>query len=181
MKMMHFFLLVFSFYLTGCFDDTTDIQHFMIDVEASSKAQIQPLPAIRVFEHLPYSGSDLRNPFSLPSADAHNQSGEPKSVCIQPASRGAKQALEKFAIDNLTMRGTLGHAAQLWALIEASDQSVHRISVDDRLGLFQGKVTAVKPDYIEITEFIPDGMGCSVQRNSRLQLVHASADIAEAH
>jgi type IV pilus assembly protein PilP len=79
------------------------------------------------------------------------------------------------------MRGTLGHADQLWALIEASDQSMHRVGLNDRLGLFHGRVVAVKPDYIEITEFIPDGSGCTVQRNSKLQLLEASIDAAETN
>lgn len=174
-------LMVALITLTGCFDDTTDIQQFMADVKANSSAKIPPLPPVKAFEHLPYTSSELRSPFSVPSPEAYNQQPMHQPGCIQLDNQREKQALEQYAIDNLKMRGTLGHADQLWALIEASDQSMHRISVNDRLGLFHGKVIAVKPDYIEITEFIPDGSGCTVQRNSKLQLLEASVDAAETN
>lgn len=167
--------------LAGCFDDTKDIQQFMADVKANSSAKIAPLPPVKDFEHLPYTSSALRSPFSVPSPEAYNQTPVHQPGCIQLDTQREKQALEQYAIDNLKMRGTLGHADQLWALIEASDQSLHRIGINDRLGLFHGKVIAVKPDYIEITEFIPDGSGCTVQRNSKLQLLDASADAAETN
>jgi type IV pilus assembly protein PilP len=175
------FMLVVVTILTGCFDDTTDIRQFMAEVQANTSANIPPLPPIKDFEHLPYTSSDLRSPFSLPSPQMYNRQPVHQPGCVQPDSQREKQALEQYAIDNLKMRGTLGHADQLWALIEASDQSMHRIGVNDRLGLFHGKVIAVKPDYIEITEFIPDGSGCTVQRNSKLQLLDASADAVETN
>lgn len=174
-------LIVSLLTLAGCFDDTTDIQQFMVDVKANTSAKIPPLPPVKAFEHLPYTSTELRSPFSLPSPEVYNQQPMHQPGCIQLDHQREKQALEQYAIDNLKMRGTLGHADQLWALIEASDQSMHRIGINDRLGLFHGKVIAVKPDYIEITEFIPDGGGCTVQRNSKLQLLEASIDAAETN
>ena len=181
MKLSPLPLLVTLLTLAGCFDDTADIQQFMAEVKANSSANIPPLPPVKAFEHLPYTSAELRSPFSLPSPEAYNQLPVHQPGCIQLDNKREKQALEQYAIDNLKMRGTLGHADQLWALIEASDQSLHRISINDRLGLFHGKVIAVKPDYIEITEFIPDGSGCTVQRNSKLQLLEASADATETN
>lgn len=168
-------ILVVLVTLTACFDDTSDIRQFMADVKANSASGIPALPPIKDFEHLPYTSSQLRSPFSQPSPQAYNQQPVQQPGCLQPDTIGPKQALEQYAVDNLKMRGTLGHAGQLWALIEASDQSMHRIGLNDRLGLFHGKVIAVKPDYIEIIEFVPDGSGCTVQRNSKLQLLDASA------
>ncbi|MBU0912135.1 MAG: pilus assembly protein PilP [Gammaproteobacteria bacterium] len=181
MKLASLSLLVAVVTLAGCFDDTKDIEQFMADVKANSSARIPPLPPVKAFEHLPYTSAELRSPFSLPSPEAYNQQPVHQPGCVPLDNQREKQALEQYAIDNLKMRGTLGHADQLWALIEASDQSMHRISINDRLGLFHGKVVDVKPDYIEITEFIPDGSGCTVQRNSKLQLLDASADAAETN
>jgi len=172
------FVLFACVLLAGCFDDTSDIQQFMADVKATTKAKVKPLPPVKAFEHLPYTSSQLRSPFSLPAPDLYSPTEVARLGCIQPDNKREKQPLEQYAIDNLTMRGTLGDAGQLWALIQATDQSLHRITLDDRLGLFHGKVVAVKPDYIEITEFIPDGSGCTVQRNSKLQLTDAAADIS---
>ena len=181
MKQAPIVMLTALLALSGCFSDTTDFQQFMAGAKATTRAQIPPLPPVKDFEHLPYTSSELRSPFSLPSPQAYNQQALHQPGCIQLDHQREKQALEHYAIDNLTMRGTLGHADQLWALIEASDQSMHRIGLNDRLGLFHGRVVAVKPDYIEITEFIPDGSGCTVQRNSKLQLLEASIDAAETN
>jgi type IV pilus assembly protein PilP len=178
MKLTPFILLIAATTLSGCFDDTADIQRFMEQVKANSSAKIAPLPPVKAFEHLPYTSSELRSPFSLPSPEAYNQQSIAQPGCIQLDNQREKQPLEQYALDNLKMRGTLGHNDELWALIEASDQSLHRVSVNDRLGLFHGKIIAVKPDSIEITEFIPDGSGCTVQRNSELQLLDASVDAA---
>lgn len=167
--------------LAGCFDDTTDIQQFMAEVKASTSAQIPPLPPVKAFEHLPYTSAELRSPFSLPVPQAYNQQPMHQPGCIQLDHQREKQPLEHYATDNLTMRGTLGHADELWALIEASDQSMHRVGLNDRLGLFHGKVIAVQPDSIEITEYIPDGSGCTVERNSKLQLLDASVDATETN
>lgn len=181
MKFSTFTLCVTALVLAGCFDNTSDIQQFMAEVKASSNANIEPLSPVKAFEHMPYTSSELRSPFSLPTPEVYNQLPVSQPGCIQPDNQREKQPLEQYAIDNLKMRGTLGNSEELWALIEASDQSLHRVSVKDRLGLFHGKVIAVKPDYIEIIEFIPDGSGCTVQRTSQLQLLDASADAAETN
>lgn len=161
--------------VSGCVDPTTDLQRFMADVKASSRTTPDISPPVIVFEHLPYTSEGLRNPFSLPSSDDISHQPALHQHCILTDLQTEKQALEHFALGQLKMRGTVGHAEQLWALIEASDQRIHRIGLNDRVGLFQGKVVAVRPDYIEITEFIPDDSGCSVQKNSTLQLVNAAA------
>jgi type IV pilus assembly protein PilP len=181
MKVVHVVLLCSMTSLTGCFDDTSDIQQFMTDVQANTTARIAPLPPAKDFEHLPYTSSTLRSPFGLPTPDDYSRQPVSQPGCIQPDTKREKQPLELYAIDNLKMRGTLGHADQLWALIEASDQSLHRIGINDRVGLFHGKVIAVYPDSIEITEFIPDGSGCTVQRKNKLQLLDASNDATETN
>lgn len=181
MKLTYVLVAISAVTLTGCFDDTSDIQQFMADVKEKTSAKIEPLPPVKAFEHLPYTSSELRSPFGLPSSDDYSQQPVAQPGCIQPDNKREKQPLEQYALDNLKMRGTLGHADQLWALIEASDQSLHRISINDRLGLFHGKVIAVQADSIEITEFIPDGSGCTVQRKSKLQLLDASVDAAETN
>lgn len=181
MKLTPLMLLITTTMLSGCFDDTADIQRFMEQVKANSTAKIAPLPPVKDFEHLPYTSSELRSPFSLPLTDGYDQQAIAQPGCIQLDNQREKQPLEQYAIDNLKMRGTLGHDDELWALIEASDQSLHRISINDRLGLFHGKVIAVKPDSIEITEFIPDGSGCTVQRTNKLQLLDASVDAARTN
>jgi type IV pilus assembly protein PilP len=181
MKKAAFVVLLLAGALSGCFDDTEDIQKFMAEVKANTSTGIAALPPVKDFEHLPYSSSELRSPFSLPSVQTFNQAPVQQPGCFQPDQQREKQPLEHYALDNLTMRGTVGHAKQLWALIEAADHSVHRITVNDRLGLFYGKVIAVRPDYIEVTEFIPDGSGCTVRRNSKLQLLDAAAESTEIH
>ena len=56
------------------------------------------------------------------------------SGCLSPDVSRRKQPLEKYALSDLTMRGTLGDEGALWALVEASDLTLHRVSIGNYLG-----------------------------------------------
>ena len=73
------------------------------------------------------------------------------------------------------MRGTLGDQADIWALIEATDKSLHRVSKNNYLGLFHGRVINVDPQQVELLELIPDGAGCWKERTTLLQMSETTA------
>lgn len=68
------------------------------------------------------------------------------------------------------MRGTLGDTDNVWALIEASDKTLHRITQYNYVGLFHGQVVQVGPTQIDILELVPDGAGCWKERTTVLQM-----------
>ncbi len=78
-------------------------------------------------------------------------------------------------MDNLKMRGTLGNDDVFWALIEASDKSLHKVTKNNYLGLFHGRVINVEPNQVELQELIPDGAGCYKERTTLLQMAEPAA------
>lgn len=152
--------------LSGCFGDTTEIKEYMIDVQANTKAYIAPMPKIPEFDHVTYTADTLRSPFVVPKPEAIQEKMQQMSGCLSPDPRRRKQPLEKFALSDLTMRGTLGELDITWALVEASDATLHRIAVGGYVGLYNGRITEVSQNNVKVVELIPDGAGCWVERET---------------
>jgi type IV pilus assembly protein PilP len=156
---------------TGCFDDTSEIKAHMEQVKATTTNYIAPMPEVNPFNHIAYSADDLRSPFVLPRPEAIQQKMQQMAGCLSPDTNRRKQPLEKYALSDLTMRGTLGDASMLWALLEASDLSLHRVALGNYLGLFNGRITQVSAKTVKIIELAPDGAGCWVEREATLKIV----------
>lgn len=162
------------FLLSGCFDDVTDVQSSIDTIKANTRQRVDPVPNIKEFQHIPYTAGDLRSPFAVSIPEALQDRFLQRQDCLNPEPERQKEALEKFALDNLKMRGTLGDATTLWGLVEATDGALYRVTVNNYMGLFHGKIIKVEPSYIELLELIPDGSGCWMERNIRLQLLDAA-------
>ncbi|WP_252730632.1 pilus assembly protein PilP [Colwellia sp. E2M01] len=159
--------------LSGCFDDTTEIKAHMAQVQATTTSYIEPMPEVNPFIHIAYSADDLRSPFVLPKPEAIQQKMQQMAGCLSPDNNRRKQPLEKYALSDLTMRGTLGDASMLWALLEASDLTLHRVAVGNYLGLYNGRITQVSAKTVKIIELAPDGAGCWVEREATLNIVQS--------
>ncbi len=159
--------------VSGCFDDTTEIKTHMAQVKATTTNYIDPMPEVTPSHHIVYSAGDLRSPFVLPKPEAIQQKMQQMAGCLSPDTNRRKQPLEKYALSDLTMRGTLGDASMLWVLLEASDLSLHRVAVGNYLGLYNGRITQVSAKTVKIIELAPDGAGCWVEREATLNIVQS--------
>jgi type IV pilus assembly protein PilP len=81
--------------------------------------------------------------------------------------------LEKFALGDLVMRGTLGDEGITWALVEASDSTLHRVTEGNYVGLYNGRITEVGSKNVKIIELTPDGAGCWIERETVIDLVES--------
>ena len=173
---MKLWQLIFLVFLSGCFDDTRDIEAHIAQLKATTTTHIDPMPEVHPFNHYDYSAYDFRSPFSLPKPEAIQQKIQQMSGCISPDPRRRRQPLEKFALGDLTMRGTLGDDGALWALMEASDFTMHRVSVGSYLGLFNGRIIQVSPQSVKLIELAPDGAGCWVQRETEIKIAQSESE-----
>jgi len=163
-------------FVGGCYDDTSDLKAHMEQVKATTTSQIDPMPEVHPFNHYDYSAFNLRSPFSLPKPEAIQQKIQQMSGCLSPDPRRRKQPLEKFALGDLTMRGTMGDDGVLWALMEASDFTLHRVSIGSYLGLFDGHITEVSAKSVKLVELTPDGAGCWVERETILKIAQSVSE-----
>ena len=161
---------------SGCFDDTADLKEHIAKVQASTPKTIRPMPAVPVFDHFDYSVQSLRSPFDKPRAEAIQERIQKISGCLSPDTHRQKQPLEKFALSDLSMRGTLSGLDMTWALIQASDATIHRVTVGNFLGLYHGRITNVNQSNVKVTELIPDGTGCWVKRETIIVMVESGTE-----
>ncbi|MDO6488151.1 pilus assembly protein PilP [Colwellia sp. 6_MG-2023] len=167
---MRILILIVLVILGGCYDDTSDLSAHMAEVRAATTSHIEPMPEVKPFNHYDYSAYELRSPFSLPEPEALQQKVQQMTGCLSPDPRRRKQPLENFALGVLKMRGTLGDNGVTWALMEASDLTLHRVSVGNYLGLYDGRITEVTPHSVKLLELTPDGAGCWVERETIIKI-----------
>ncbi|AWB66491.1 pilus assembly protein PilP [Saccharobesus litoralis] len=156
--------------LSACGDDMADIQEFTQQVKNSARTSIEPIPKVEAFESFEYSVSGLRSPFVEPEPELIQEQMEQSRDCLQPNFARNKQPLEKYPLDNLRMRGTLGTDGALWGLIEAADGALFRVRPGSYMGLYHGRIVAVTTEKIELEEMIPDGTGCWEVRGANLAM-----------
>ncbi|MGV2870518.1 pilus assembly protein PilP [Colwellia sp. E150_009] len=173
---MRIFFLITLAFIGGCYDDTSDLGTYMAEVKATTTSQIDPMPEVHPYNHYDYSAFDLRSPFSLPEPEAIQQKIQQMSGCLSPDPRRRKQPLEKYALSDLTMRGTMGDDGVLWALVEASDLTLHRVSIGSYLGLFDGRITEVNNKRLKLVELTPDGAGCWVERETVIKIAQSVSE-----
>ena len=162
--------------LVGCFDDTADLNSHIETIKANTTASIEPMPEVPAFNHFDYSAQNLRSPFVAPKPEAIQEKMQQMSGCLSPDPRRRKQPLEKFSLSDLSMRGTLGELGVTFALVEASDATLHRIAVGNYVGLYNGRISAVTQESVTVIELIPDGAGCWVERETIVAMVKSDTE-----
>lgn len=156
--------------LQGCESSMQDTKNFIASVKQSKGIAIEPLPKPLTYEHYVYSASFSRSPFDAPQQELTLDVISQNRDCLQPDINRRKSLLEANALDNLIMRGTLGTPEELWGLIQTADGDVYKVKQGNYIGLFHGKITQVSEQQIELTEIVPDGSGCWVERQNTLSL-----------
>ena len=89
---------------------------------------------------------------------------------ISPVADRPQEPLEEFPLDSLRMVGTLERNEDSWALIKASDDTIHRIKPGNYIGQNHGKIISVNEYAVDLTEIIPDGMGGWMERHASVAL-----------
>ena len=159
--------------ITACNDDTSEQKEFIDQVKASTTPKVEAIPKLIQFEHFEYNSRQLRSPFVAPQPEIIQNNMIQVKNCLHPDPKRMREPLEKYPLDNLAMKGTLGSNGETWALIRAADETLHRVTVGDYLGLYHGEVQNVKSDFIELLELIPDGSGCWKERLTKLEMLEA--------
>ncbi|WP_085299938.1 pilus assembly protein PilP [Cognaticolwellia mytili] len=172
--MMKRIALVLTVSLASCFNDTRDLKAHITSVQANTTTHIAPMPAVTVFDHFDYSAQMSRSPFDVPKPEVMQEKIQQRSGCLNPDLSRKKQPLEKFSLSDLVMRGTLGELGVTWALVEASDKSLHRVAVGSYVGLYHGRITAVSQDKVTLLELVPDDTGCWVERETVVAMTETS-------
>lgn len=161
--------------LSACSNDMGDLQQYIAEVKARPATPIEPIPPVKTYQPYEYDGTSGRDPFRSSSSEGREvvQGGNgssPTAVGPRPDFDRAKEYLERFELDTLTMVGTFGQEGNFWGLVRDPDGVVHRVSIEDFMGKNHGQIVAIQDSQIELSELITDGSGGWLQREASIAL-----------
>lgn len=137
------------------------VQEFVNDTLSHPSAPIEPMPTFAYYEPFTYNAYKLRSPFDIPkdvSMVAASMNSAPKKheaeSNVQPDANRLPEPLEKFALSQLGMVGTITRGDTIWALIEDSGGIIHRVSHGSYIGLDLGRIIGIDDAGVDIVEII---------------------------
>ncbi len=143
-------LLMVGLCLQGCLglqdDAFEELRHYVARIKSRPPTPIEPIPVLEKYVAYPYPVHvERRSPFRAVVQNAH----------LKPDEERSRQPLEAFPLDNLHMVGILSREGQTWAVIQAPDDKLYRVSKGDYLGERYGQVTEILPKSIKLVELVP--------------------------
>ncbi len=151
--------------LTACSSADDELSRFLEDTRKEPGGRVEPLPEVKPYETFAYSVAQMRSPF-LPGG-----SGTGSAMAgLRPDSKRNREFLEQFSLDTLKMVGTLKLGGHMYGLVQTKDGLVHRVTEGNYVGQADGKITAITPAKITVTEIVPDGLGGYMERPAALGL-----------
>lgn len=173
-------IILLSFlFVVGCSDSNiVDLEEYVRETTDKPRGRIKPLPEFKPYSAFAYSASSLRSPFDSPVAyqELANQSSDSVDA---PDSNRAKQPLESYPLNELSLVGTLSKSdSSLKALVKTSGGSVHVIEAGSYLGKNFGRVIQVAESKLDIIETVPNGSGGWISRPQTMG-IKASSGVNE--
>ncbi|HET7268834.1 MAG TPA: pilus assembly protein PilP [Oleiagrimonas sp.] len=161
------FIVLALLAMAGCTRGTDDLHQWVAQQKARKGTPPPPLPVIKTFETFVYTDQDKRDPFSPALSD---NNGQQRANGPHPDLKRPQQPLEAFALDSLTMVGTLGTNDHMVALIQDPGNKIHRVHINQYMGQNYGRVTAIHADGIDLVELVPNGNGGWMERKASIAL-----------
>jgi type IV pilus assembly protein PilP len=161
-------LLFITTILTACNESMTDLDDYFVEKRAKTAKPIAPMPEIKPYLRYVYPKHE-KDPFDTAMLIPDDA---PKVIDngIKLDSTRAKEFLEGFSLDGLSMVGTVNKEKTLWALIKTPDGGVQSIKKDNYLGQNYGRVLSISETEIAIKEVVPNGSGGYKERETLIVL-----------
>ncbi|PAU75986.1 pilus assembly protein PilP [Halomonas salipaludis] len=146
------FAVAVSLLLVGCADP--DLAGLDRELEALKRdpgeLSVEPLPEVPRYRAPGYEQANARSPFlaRLPE-DAAAPQGE-----RAPDPERPREPLERYALSELELVGTLTVNAQPSALLRAPQGQVHRLRVGNYLGADDGRIVSITGASIVLVETV---------------------------
>lgn len=158
--------------LPGCSNDMSDLRQFVDQARATERRPIPKLPELKPHETFTYQAGELRDPFQV-IAFHQAQPGSPgerASSGPRPDETRPREPLEGYPLDSLRMVGVLEQQESMWALVRASDGTIHRVTEGNYLGQNHGRILNINENNVALVEIVPDGLGGYQERRASLAL-----------
>lgn len=161
---------VFIFLLAGCSSpEYTDLDDFMDQVRQEPQGVIAPIPIFKTYKAFRYNAAAMRSPFEVP-VKIREIANLSMSSNVKPNAKRAKELLENFNIEAISMVGTLEQQGTVWALVDDGSGSVHQVLSGNYLGKNHGRIVDIRHDSLALIEIIANGLDSWIERPRTLKL-----------
>ena len=159
-------LLLFSFGLAACSAPHEDLQQWMQDTRQQAKTKIKKpepptLPPPATYQQPPAVGMNAINSSRLRMGMQGTNA---------PDLNRPKEVLENFSLEGLRYVGSLSGAGKATSAYVSADGHVYTVKTGNYLGQNYGRITAIEPDKLVITELVEDTYGNWANRQVELPL-----------
>ena len=160
--------------LIGCNKQSgiADLEQFTKNAFKNRKPQIDPLPAVKPVEVFIYQASSEIDPFN--QGNLRKQSAEKEETGggeEGPDLTRKKEPLEAYPTDALKLVGVMEQNGISWAIVNAPDSTVHRVTEGNYLGRNHGLITRVKGRRLNVVELVRNPVGKWEKKPVKLLLV----------
>ena len=150
-------MLLATSVLGGCSGaNLSDLDVFMDEKRARPGGIIAPIPTFKAYEAFSYSATVKRSPFDRP-IEVREIAQLQAISAVRPDEGRAKEFLEQFTFDSLSMVGKLERDNTDWTLILDPEGGVHRVTQGNFVGRNHGKIVEMTDTYLAVVEIVSDG------------------------
>lgn len=146
-----------------------DLDQFVREAGQGMRGKVEPLPEVKPYEPFPYEAFDKPDPFKPRKLKDGGGGGG-----VQPDINRRREALETFELEKLKMVGTLQQGSEIYALIKAPDNSLHRVKKGNYMGINFGQITDITEIEVRLKEIVEDSAGDWSEKENSLALVEES-------
>lgn len=153
-------------------EEHSDLREFVKESDKLPGGRIPPLPEVKPYEAFAYNAYDLTDPFKPRKIEP------PKSTAkggLQPDFNRPREALEAFPLENLKMVGTLQQKGNYFALVQAPDKGLYRVTSGNYLGQNFGRIMGISETDIKLKEIVQDSGGNWEEKDQALLLQEQEA------
>lgn len=163
-------VLMLALLLAGCEGHHHgDLEAELDSMRNRPEGRLEALPAQPFYQALEYRGQGRRTPFK--SGEAPMVASEPARQVsgVRPDTGRPPDPLERFALGDLRLAGTLNINGRAVALIQTPEGELVRLHAGEHLGEHNGRAASIERDHVEIIELRPENEGYS-ESSRRLML-----------
>ena len=157
--------------------EQVELQQWMAEQRAQTKARIEPLPEPTKFSPQAYTQEGAVEPFSSQKlSQALNRDSNKATAnagLIAPELNRRKEALEAMPLDAVFMVGSLVKQGQPVALVRV-DNLLYQVRVGNYLGQNYGRITKISETEVALREIVQDAAGEWLERAVTIQLQEGS-------
>lgn len=164
------YLLALIFLLSSCSSpEYADLDDFMAQVRTEPQGVIAPIPIFKTYQAFRYNAAAMRSPFEVP-VKIREIANLSMSSDVKPNKNRAKELLENFNIEAISMVGTLERRGIVWALVDDGKGSIHQVLGGNYLGKNHGRIVDIRHDSMALIEIIANGPDSWIERPRTLKL-----------